>query len=208
MKRNITIPILILLNTYAVMSQSLSLKVGINKNYTTYENQDFFNDPSKYHTVGYDPKIGYQIGILYNHIFFKSFGLNAEVGFLNKGQNIIIPFSNKYLFSVDYQYIYLKPSITYSIFKGLSISSGINFNKKLNIVISGKGVEQAKTKDSDISYSIGLMYQYKKIGIAFDFTKNLTVTQTGKLLGETYSYRHHWLSLSLMYSIYEHKQYL
>jgi hypothetical protein len=170
----------------------------MNKNYTEFENQAFFLDPTTFYAADYDPKLGYQVGILYNHHFLKSLVAGGEIGYLNKGQKVVSHIGRRYFVSVEHNYIYLKPSIAYTAFGGLIVNLGINFNKKVSL----KGLEQAKSNDSDVSYSIGLAYIYINIGVSLDYNKNFKTTQVQKLLGETYLFRHHWYGISLMYAIY------
>ena len=90
---------------------------------------------------------------------------------------------------------------TYNVFYGLSINTGIAYNKKINV----KGIYQGKIEDIEIPYSVGLTYMYKKIGLAFDLNESLNTIQTINFLGQTIKQHHRWLNLSFLYSIYERK---
>ncbi len=202
MKRNIAI--LVLFFTYTlVMSQSISIKVGINKNYTVYKGEDFFTDLQNYHGLDYLPKTGYQAGVSYRQNVLKHFAIEGEIGYLNKGQKGSLPNRD---FSFEYNYIYLKPSISYIPIEGLSVSIGVAFNKKVSFVSASNLPEQAKAEDSDISYMAGLSYTYKRVGIALEFNQSVGTTQTQKLLGDTYLFQHHWYTLSLMYMLFDFKK--
>jgi predicted porin len=202
MKKNISILVLLFAYT-SVLGQSISIKAGINKNYTVYQSEGLIFDMLNYHGLDYLPKMGYQAGISYRHNLLKYFAIEGEIGYLNKGQKAKL--GNLDL-SFEYNYVYLKPSISYMPIKGLSVNAGAAFNKKVSFASASNSKEQAKAEDSDISYMAGLSYTYKRVGIALEFNQSMGTTQTQKLLGDTYLFQHHWYTLSLTYVLFDFKK--
>jgi hypothetical protein len=203
MQSRIGIVILFLMIANVMFSQSINVKMGVNRNYTIYQMENIFADLKNFHGLDYLPKMGYQAGISYRHNLLKHFAIEGEIGYLNKGQKA--KFGSRDL-SFEYNYIYLKPSISYIPIKGLSVNLGGAYNKKVSFVSASNSPEQAKAEDSDISYMVGLSYTYKKVGIALEFNQSMGTTQTQKLLGDTYLFQHHWYTLSLMYVLFDFKK--
>ena len=193
--------ILYLISANVMFGQYISVKIGINMNHTVYQYDDVFFDRVNYHALTYLPKRGYQASISYRHNILKRFAIEGEIGYLNKGQKA--KFGNRDL-SFEYNYIYLKPIISYMLLKGLYVNLGAAYNKKISFVSALK--EQAKAEDSDISYMAGLSYTYKRVGIVAEFNQSMGTTQTQKLLGDIYLFKHHWYTLSLMYVLFDFKK--
>jgi hypothetical protein len=203
MQNRMCLIILYLISANVMFGQSISVKLGMNSNHTVYQYNDIFFDRVNYHALTYLPQRGYQAGIFYRHNILKRFAIEGEIGYLNKGQKA--KFGSRDL-SFEYNYIYLKPSISYIPIKGLSVNLGGAYNKKVSFVSASNSPEQAKAEDSDISYMVGLSYTYKKVGIALEFNQSMGTTQTQKLLGDTYLFQHHWYTLSLMYVLFDFKK--
>jgi hypothetical protein len=191
MKFNLAL-LFFLLSLKQLQGQDLKLKIYGNHNTTERIKNEFF--PSGINLEGFDPKNGYQIGVQYDHFVYKSFLAQAEIGFLNKGHNANNPSTGEKLYSVDYNYIYFKPSIGY-YWKGFSLSGGLFFN----FLSKQVGVTQGTISNTDIAYSFELAYQFKRFGIQTSFNKSIRPMQTTSVsfANITYEHYHRWFSVGL-----------
>ncbi len=154
---------------------------------------------------GFDPKKGFQVGVSYQYPIYKSFILTGEVGYLNKGHTAHVYRTNEVLYKVNYNYLYLKPSVGYQ-WHGFTLSGGLFFNFLLNENAIKQKTPRGTISKTDIAYGFELSYQYKRFGLSVNTNESIRPIQELLVTGDVYEHYHHWYSLGLSYQIYNKKQ--
>lgn len=155
-------------------SQSLQIKASGLYNKTIQE-KGINNMPGSY-LGGFDPKYDYQIGILSQYPIYKSFILGGEIGYLTKG-HVAHNFTTKaVLYEVNYNYLYIKPSLGYR-WHGLTLSAGLFFNFLRNQDSTKTKTPRGTISKTDIAYSFELSYNYKSFGLSVSTNESLRPMQ-------------------------------
>jgi hypothetical protein len=198
-----TVFLLIIFNSINLLSQSLQFKVYGLYNKTIEEKIVDANNGVR--LGGFDPKYGYQFGILYQQRLFKSFVINGEIGFLNKGNNVHDSYpSTRKLYDVNYNYLYLKPSIGYK-WHNLTLSVGTFFNFLQNEAEIKKKTFPGTISKTDIAYNFELSYQYQRWSLFISNNESINPMQELLSGGNTFAHYHHWYAVGLSYAIFNKK---
>jgi hypothetical protein len=153
-----------------VNAQSFTLKIGTNYNSTI---QQLVPENSGLSLIGFDPKYGYQAGISYRQPLIKSLFLNAEIDYLNKGNQRISSTTKKNLGDVNFNYLSFASSIGYDLPYGFSAKLGVSINKLLN----HEGAVFNGIQGMDYAYLAALNYNYKRIGLEMSYNKSIQPVQ-------------------------------
>lgn len=182
--------------TSNTLAQSLTLKVGGNYNRTIRA-----ADPEIPHFTydDFSPKKGYQAALTYKYSLRKSFFIDAEVGYLNKGHERIVGWPRKLRNTVDYNYLTLTPSIGYDLPFGFSLKAGLGINYLLN---NPKFTEGTIDK-TQFTLSTVLAYNYKRFGVEITYNKNIRAIHRFESAEQKFENYHEWYAASLSFDIFK-----
>jgi hypothetical protein len=176
-------------------AQAMSLRIGANHN-TTIQKQT--PEISGVFLRGFDPKYGYQAALSYKQVVYKSLFLVGEIGYLNKGHQRISPVTKTNSGDVNYNYLFLAPSLGLDLPLGIYVKVGGSFNRLIN---QPKGTF-GEVQKMDYAFSTALGYHYKKVGLELGYNKSIQPMQKLKASAQ-YEHYHRWLTASLTYKIFE-----
>ena len=202
MKIPLIFSILFMLSCMSISAQSLELKAYALHNKT--EQVKVVDNIKGLNIAGFDPQYGYQGGVSYTQLLYKSFIINGEIGYLAKGYNTIDRRTNKKTLAVIYKYIYIKPSVGYQ-WRGLSISGGVFLNFLLNKTEVTKSWSDSVFPKPEIASSFELSYQYKKVGLSISTNQNIAPMRTITFFGNEFTHYHHWVTFGLSYTLFNKK---
>jgi Outer membrane protein beta-barrel domain len=176
-------------------AQSLTFKVGGNFNRTIRA-----ADPEIPHFTfeDFSPKKGYQIGLTYAYPLYKSFFVDAEASYLNKGHERI-SFSGRQDFTVNYNYLTFTPSVGYNLPLGFSLKAGIGIHHLLNV---GRPLIGTVDKTQYALLTV-LAYNYKRFGAEISYNKNTRAMQRFESGGQKFKNYHEWYAASLSFQIFK-----
>lgn len=177
-------------------AQSLTLKAGGNFNRTIRA-----ADPEipNFTFDNFSPKNGYQIGLTYTYPLYKSFFVDAEVSYLNKGHERIIPFLSEQNFTVNYNYLTFTPSIGYNLPLGFSLKAGLGVHYLLN----DPRFNSQGTDKTQYALLTVLSYNYKRFGLEISYNKNVKTIQRFESGGIKFKNYHEWYAASLSYTFFK-----
>jgi hypothetical protein len=186
-----------LLCLFNANTQSLSLKAGGNFNRTIRS-----SDPGipGFTFEDFSPKNGFQAGLNYKHPVYKSFFIDAEVGYLNKGH---IKRASR-TSTVDYNYLTFTPSVGLNLPFGFSIKVGLGINYLLNVKGDILGAAVGGTIDkSEYALTTVLAYNYKRFGLELSHSNNTKAMQRFEFSGIKYENYHEWYAASLSFQLFK-----
>jgi Outer membrane protein beta-barrel domain len=177
-------------------SQSLTLKVGANFNRTIRAADP---DIPNLTVDDFSPKNGYQAGLIYKHPLYKSFFVDAEVGYLNKGHERRFPRTRELLNTVNYNYLVLTPSVGCDLPFGFSLKMGLSINYLLNTPKFTFG----DIDRTQYALSTTLAYNYKRFGLEISHNNNVKTMQRFEDFGIKFENYHEWYAASLSFQIFK-----
>ena len=176
-------------------TQSLTLNIGGNFNRTI---RAAYPEIRRFTFEDFSPKNGYQAGLTYKHLLYKSFFVDAEISYLNKGHERR-GFNKELLNSVNYNYLTFTPSIGYDFPFGFSLKVGMGINH----LLSYDGFNLGVIEKTEYALSTTLSYNYKRIGLELSHSNDIKPMQQFESLGQKFENYHEWYAASLSFQIFK-----
>jgi hypothetical protein len=178
-------------------TQSLTFKAGGHFNRTIQKSTP---EIGSFTFDDFSPKNGYQLGLIYKQPLIKSFFLDAEIGYLNKGHVRVVPQQAGGTRTYNYNYVTLTPAIGYDLPFGFSLKGGIGINRLLT---TSSVFPLGVVEKTEYALSTVLSYNYKRMGLELSHSNSIKPIQEIMHRGVVIEHYHEWYAASLSYTFFK-----